>query len=313
MNLIEHTFELRGKEGLGAKPRPELIGPVLTNLHGTLLDTVRMGFLRSSRTPGRIPHGLKLATDVRYLGHTEGPKQATVLRFEVPRFVDAAPELFEQAHFWDIGPKPDETAFDLLSRALVDVRCMAKDSARFDHALLNRFARFRRVLGHGLDVIALNDANTPSQIDAELSDAAESLYRQTPPPRRVRISGRLDMLGVSRRVLGLLLEGRTAVNAVWTGERFTDLAKYLDHQVVIEGIAQFRPSGSLLRIDAESIDEASADDLFFSTLPLPEIQTDYQAMVSSSRPSQSPYSSIFGTIRGDESDDEFAAAVEELS
>ena len=49
MKLLERTFELRGPEGLGAKPRPELIGPVFSHLHDTLQDAVRMGFLHSSR------------------------------------------------------------------------------------------------------------------------------------------------------------------------------------------------------------------------------------------------------------------------
>jgi len=35
--FIERTFELSGAEGLGAKPRPELIGPVLTHLHASLI------------------------------------------------------------------------------------------------------------------------------------------------------------------------------------------------------------------------------------------------------------------------------------
>ena len=55
VKLIERTFELRGPEGLGAKPRPELIGPVLGRVRETLLDAVRMGFLHSSHARGRIP------------------------------------------------------------------------------------------------------------------------------------------------------------------------------------------------------------------------------------------------------------------
>lgn len=49
MDTVERTFRLEAKEGLGAKLRPELIGPVMSYLHGTLQDTVRMGFSHSTR------------------------------------------------------------------------------------------------------------------------------------------------------------------------------------------------------------------------------------------------------------------------
>lgn len=44
MDTVERTFLLEAKEGLGARPRPELIGPVLAYLHDTLQDTVRLGY-----------------------------------------------------------------------------------------------------------------------------------------------------------------------------------------------------------------------------------------------------------------------------
>ena len=121
------------------------------------------------------------------------------------------------------------------------------------------------------------------------------------------------MLGVSKRVLGLFLDNGTPLTAVWTGEQFTDLAKFLDHQVLIEGMAQYRPSGTLLRVDAEAIAEATSADSFFSTVPQPETRRDYVPEVVMVRPSQTPYALIFGLIPPEESDEEFAAAVDELS
>jgi hypothetical protein len=288
---------------------------VLGTVHNTLLDTVRMGFLHSSRTRGRIPNALKKASDVRYVGHAAGPQDSTLLRFEVPEFGSVASELFEQGQLWDTGPKPDHTAFDLLAATLHDVRQRAKNSERFDHALLRRFAGYGRLLGRGVNSIVLPDAKATQKetIDEELSSAAESLYRETPPRRRVRICGRLDLLAVSKQVLGLFLEDNTPVRAVWTSEGFIDLADFLDKQVVIEGLAEFRPSGTLLRIDADAIRDASTADTAFSKLPLPELRRNYQKEAASVRPGQKPYASIFGLIPGDESDEEFAVAVDAIS
>ena len=98
------------------------------------------------------------AAEVRYVGHAAGPDDSTILRFEVPEFGVVAAELFQQGQLWDMGPRPDQTALDLLAESLRDVRKMARDSVRFDHALLNRFASYRHLLRRGLTAIALPDA-----------------------------------------------------------------------------------------------------------------------------------------------------------
>jgi hypothetical protein len=121
------------------------------------------------------------------------------------------------------------------------------------------------------------------------------------------------MLAVSRRGVGLILEDGTFVTSVWPSEGLGDLAGFLDKHVVIQGLAQFRPSGALLRVDAEAIREAGAGDAAFSAWPLPELRRDYQLLAASVRPSQKPFDSIFGLILGEESEEEFASAVAELS
>jgi hypothetical protein len=314
LNLVERTFELRGTEGLGAKPRPELIGPVLSKVQDTLLASVRMGFLHSSRTRGRVPAALRRAADVRYLGHEGSANDSTILRFEVPQFGSVAEELFAQGQLWDTGPKPEQTAFDLLSASLHDIRLMARDSERYDHAMLGQFAGYRRLLRDGLNSIVLPDpkSHDTEAIDEPLSVAASTLFRATPDARRVRICGRLDALGVSRKVLGLVLEDAANVTAIWTLDGFVDLASFLDRQVVIEGMAEFRPSGTLLRVDADAIRIAGAGDSAFSTLPNPEIRRNYQQAAATVKPGHKPYAAIYGLIPADESDEEFTAAVEAM-
>lgn len=314
LNLIERTLELKGTTGLGAKPRPELIGPVLGRVHDTLLASVRMGFLHSSHSRGRVPTMLHRAADVNYLGHSAGEDNSTILRFEVPQFGSVAEELFAQGQLWETGPKPEQTAFDLLAASLHDVRLMSQDSERFDHAMLHQFAGYRRLFKGGLESIVLPDtkAPEPEAIDELLSAAAGELYRATPPARRVRLCGRLDSLGVSRRVLGLVLEDDTTATAVWAMDGIVNLANFIDRQVVIEGLAEFRPSGSLLRVDADAIRLAASGDAAFSVLPLPERQQNYLQAATAIRPGHKPYAEIYGLIPADESDEKFTAAVEAM-
>jgi len=287
---------------------------VLGKVHDTLLASVRMGFLHSSRTRGRVPSVLRRAAEVRYLGHEGGVDDSTVLHFEVPQFGSVAEELFAQGQLWETGPKPEQTAFDLLSESLHDIRLMARDSERYDQAMLRQFSSYRHLLRAGLNSIVLPDPRTriSEAIDEPLSAAASALSRATPPARRVRICGRLDALGVSRKVLGLVLDDAASVTAVWTQDGIVDLAGLLDRRVVIEGIAEFRPSGTLLRVDADAIRIAGAGDSAFTALPTPEIQRNYQHAAATVKSGNKPYAAIYGLIPADESDEEFTAAVEAM-
>ena len=317
VNTVERSFRLEANEGLGARPRPELIGPVLTHLHSTLQDTVRMGFLHSSRARGRVPSILKTASQVRFVGHSAAGKSATLLHFEVATFGSAAAEMFRQQRLWEDGPDPDQTVFELLGSSLADVAARRADSSRFDTGLLRRFASYRRMFGRGnLNRIVLPDANVSevAQLDSALVRAAAELSAATPAPQRVRLAGRLDVLGASQGILKLEVRPGVVVSAVWEGEASVEsLKEYFNSDVVIEGQAAFRPSGTLLRIDAQAIAGATARDDFFRTVPMGVVAQDVPR-IARLRPGEgSAYARILGRIPAEESDEEFIAAVEAMS
>src|SRR5947209_4512236 len=59
---------------------------------------------------------------------------------------------------------------------------------------------------------------TPSSVDEEIVNAASELSATTPEPRRVRIAGRLDVMGASEAVLKIDLRPGESVTAVWEGD-----------------------------------------------------------------------------------------------
>jgi hypothetical protein len=279
-----------------------------------LQDAVRMGFLHSSRATGRISSSLKAAADVRYLGHS-GADDTTLLHFEVASFGSVAAELFDQQWLWNDGPKPEDTAFELLAAALSDVRRRRKDSSRFDPALLRRIGSYRRMLNRGIERIAMPDTSLPerSEIDAEAVQAATELSATTPHSRRVRVTGRLDLMGKSQSVLKLHLRPAVVVTALWEGQQPVEtLTEFFDRDVVIEGVGVFRPSGSLLRIDADAIAPARAEDEFFRELPEGLVERDYRTLVRLRPGEASAYARILGSIPAEESDEEFEAALAAL-
>jgi hypothetical protein len=316
VNVVERSFRLEGPAGLGAKPRPELIGPVLTHLHDTLQDSVRMGFLHSSRPRGRIPRGIKAAADVRFIGHSQADDNATLLRFEVSPFGDVASDLFKQARLWDDMPTPDQTAFELLGAALDDIGTRREDSNRFDPGLLRRIARYNVMFRRGLSRIVLPDVSLPrpALFDTAVIQAAHALSDATPSPRRVRVSGRLDLMGVSQGIIKIHVADGAVVTALWDGEQpIDDLRSFLNRDVVCEGLGVFRPSGSLLRIDADAVAAARPGDTGFAVVPRAPKVGDVRRQLLLKSSETSAYRGLLGSIAPEESDEDFAAAIEAMS
>lgn len=317
MKTVERSFRLEAPSGLGAKPRPELIGPVLARLQGTLQDAVRMGFLHSSRARGRIPASIKAAADVRYLGHSAAGDDGTLLRFEVSPFGEVAQDLFAQGALWEDGPRADQTAFELLGGALDDVGSRRAESNRFDPGLLHRIGGYRRLFGEsGLTRIVLPDValRRPGWIDGSVVDAARNLANVTPQAKRVRVAGRLDVMGASQGVLKIDLSAGTTVTALWDGkEPIEELKSLFNRDVVCEGLGVFRPSGTLLRIEADAIMPATQSDDFFRHLPIAVARTDPSRDLRLRSGEPSAYAAFLGSVPVEETDEEFAAAIEEMS
>jgi hypothetical protein len=275
-----------------------------------------MGFLHSSRAKGRVSSFLKTAADIRFVGIEGEGNDKTWLHFEVAPFEAVARELFQQQKLWDDSPKPDETAFELLGAALEDIAIHKTDSDRFDSGLLNRVKSYRRILERGVRSITLPDARLTTQprLDQSVVRAASELVSLTPSDRRVRVVGRLDVMGASQSVLKLQVRPGQYVMARWEGaEPIDSLRALFNREIVVEGAGIFRPSGGLLRIDADAIEMALPSDESFRHVPVAQPRKDFQRLVRLKPREESAYARILGSIPAEESDEEFRAAVEAMS
>jgi hypothetical protein len=151
--------------------------------------------------------------------------------------------------------------------------------------------------------------DSPPRINSELARSAKDLFRETPAPRRVRIAGKLDMIRDSDRVFNLILDSGERLRAVWTGGDTAKLADYFKQNIVIGGIAIYRPSGALLRVDAEAIDVAGAKDGFFSSIPQPSLR---KMNMKQARKNRSGLAAVFGKWPGSESEEELLSALKDM-
>ncbi len=158
------------------------------------------------------------------------------------------------------------------------------------------------------------DRTHPSQFDAAVIDAAQAMSETTPHPCRVRVSGRLDLMGVSQGVIKIHVASGAVVTALWEGKDPIDELRLLSNRnVVCEGTGVFRSFGTLLRIDADAIAEAQARDAGFAVAPRAAVRVTLPASFGSSLARPRLTAKLLCSVPVEESDEDLAAAIEAMS
>jgi hypothetical protein len=301
MTTTEYTVSIHGDAVRRGGVEPAAAGEVLVRLERSLHGAVDVAFRRSSGAGRRQPW-LREAARVS-LKHAEKHGQNEMaMYFEAPCLGDVAEAYFSQPRLFEDGPSADETAFD---------------SDRFDSGLLRRFHRFQpAVLDRQVDEIVIGGGRVKTaqtyRISRQFTDRARELYRRTPEAGRVRIAGKLDMIVASTMAFGLIVEGGQRVRGIWKGEDFETLRKYVNTDVVAVGMAVYRPSGALLRIDADALGAQTAADRFFATVPVPTGgKLDVRSLLRE-QGRRGGVSAMLGKVPAEESDEDFLAAVVEM-
>jgi len=92
----------------------------------------------------------------------------------------------------------------------------------------------------------------------------------------------------------------------------TRLAKLSGQQVLVSGTALFRPSGSVLWVEADRI-ETACDVSLWSRMPRPVLGDLDRRTLRRPQGPRSGLNAILGRWPGDESEEEIAAALAEIS
>jgi hypothetical protein len=306
------TIRLIGPTATGSR----ISGPLLRDLLAMVSEgsrrALRMRVEGRSTAAGRIPDRLEPATEFDFLGLSEG---SCVVSLEAPTLAQPASQTLGQGNFFLDNA---QTSIGLWSESLTDGLAGKADSDRFDGSMLAEFNKsLCRVFAHAVDSFEIRngkDAVPPLVVRREGIDKINQLRKQTPPPRRIRIAGKLDALEHSDHRLTLILAGGAKVPC-WVGHIEEDRLRALwGKDVAISGIAVFRPSGKVLRVEVDAITPANVSDLeIWSFEPEPfEADVDLKALRKPQGP-RTGASAVFGQWPGDESDEQIAAYLEEIS
>lgn len=274
-------------------------------------QAVRLGVEGRSTAQGKPPAWLERAAAFELVGIREG---STVLIVEAPSLAEAAPDCFGQADLFR-AVNPSRSCLDLFEESVRDAVAALPESDAYDDGLIRTFEGFARVLRHGVDVLELG-GDAPVRIDGTSVEALGRLRRAIPPEQQARVAGKLDALRHSDRMFTLVLESGVHVRGIAGGDGvdLSTLGGLWGRDVVVTGVAKFRPSGSVLRIEAEHIEPADAQALaLWSSVPRPMLAALDERALRQPQGPRSGVNAVFGRLADGESDEDLIEALDRLS
>jgi hypothetical protein len=315
LNYVDQEIVLDTEGGFGAEVPLAISSALLRRLEETARPCVRMAIEGASASAGAVPSWLERASDIRTLGFSER-NGLSVLHLKAPTLGEAVPEVFNQQTLWPGMASAEDTAIQVIGK-IGSVVCRRETASdMYDQSLLKRFAHWRPLFKRDLKQLSLPAAPdsvgslSPATLDINVVENARTLSAQMPPPRQIRVVGKLDMVRHSTRSFGLVLGGGEEVRGVLLEGDSDLLQKHFGCDITVFGRAIYRPSGSLLRIDAMEISDTTEGRAAFSKIP--------EALSRNPRPEKRVQTvrggvgGFFDTWPGDETDEELLAALGEL-
>ena len=314
--MKHHTITLQGGPA-GLRVPADVLVELVSALQEGALRAARFVIEGESVRKGPKPAWLDAVGRFDVTGLTQG---SAVLQVESPSLAEALPDRFGSAQvalFADPSRTVDtsQSAIDFFGTVLHSALRGDREGVLADRPLLEACARLARAPGRGFRSVTLGGiagAREPVELSSADLDKIELLRDETPAARAVRVTGTLDTISVSKTDVVLRLGDGTTVAARVERHDPEELRGLFAKRVVVAGLAQYRPSGKLLLIEAEHIGLATECDALWEQPPAP--RPVRSALVAQLLPQDetSGVAAFFGTWPGDESDEDLLAALAEI-
>jgi hypothetical protein len=206
-----------------------------------------------------------------------------------------------------------KTGLDLFEEGLEDALAGSADSERFDEGLVETFSDLARLFDQGLEELEIINGRTiPVRPDGV--ERVQQLRRQTPAPQAVRVAGKLDAIRHSDRMFTLVLNSGAPLKGYAERIEAGQLASLFGKDAVVHGMAVFRPSGTVLRIDADSIEATAPEQMqLWAKMPKPILAPLDARSLREPQGPRTGVNAIIGQWPGDETDEELRAALKSHS
>jgi len=302
--MTKHNIRLVGSAAKGTRISAVTLRELLAVLVDGCNQALRLRTEGRSVARGTDPAWLSTAADFEIVEFSTG---STVVTIESPAVVEAAPEKFAQQDIFWKNMDVQKSAFQMFEDTLSDAISGKADSELFDEALLSTCARLSTVFARGIDDIHITNGTALSPVvsiaPAQIEQIAK-LRKQTPHPRMAKVSGKMDMIRHSDKGFELILDSGDTIRGIAQDCHAENLPAFYGNRVLVSGKVVFRPSGSILRIEASKIEHVEETPGLWNKAPKPITSRFDVRDVHRPQTSKSGMSKVFGAWPGDESDEE---------
>ena len=245
--MAKRVIKLRGHAATQAWLPAALLRDLLDVLVEGTKRVLRLRVEGRSTAPGAAPAWLDHAAAFNVLGFRAG---STEVMLDVPQLVTAAPTLFQQDDLSEL--QEQDYSLDLLEESLEAAATGPEDGDLYDAGLLETFADFESVFRRGIIDLSFQNGRSFSLTPAHAA-RVRALAAQIPQSRPIRMSGRLNWAMHGHRRFSI--QTNTALVECVQEASIEDhqMLHLFGKQVTVSGVAHFRPSGSLRRLDAEHL------------------------------------------------------------
>lgn len=316
----KHTLTLLGGPSGEVRVSAEALSETIAALIEGAGRAARLRVEGDSTRPGPRPAWLDaVCQDIAVTGLQAG---STVIPIEASTLAEVAPEQFlhlaQGSLFGEPGAVLDsrQSAVDLFGNVLATALAGDRDALVADRALLETCARFVRTAGRagarGVKLEGIAGQSAPVQVGPDDLARIERLRDETPPPSAVRITGTLDTISASSRMILLILPDGDKIQARFEDLDLELLRTLFRQRVTISGMARFRPSGRLLLVDAEYLGPATANDALWERMPSARPGRAAPVFTPMPQDRASGVAAFFGIWPGEESDQDLLRALGEI-
>lgn len=206
------------------------------------------------------------------------------------------------------------SALDLFEEGLAEALAGETTGDASDDGLLETCGALARLFEQGVESFTLRGVRALT-VDREGVARALQVRRQTPSQQAFCLAGTLKAFRREDRAFILVPRSRTVLKGIAERLAPAEWAPLRGKPVVVEGWVSFRPDGSVLRLDAESLYEAAPRELaLWSALPSPLFWTPPGVRGPGQTEEAPPgVGENPGSWPDDEPYEEFLAAIEEMS
>ncbi|MEM7383440.1 MAG: hypothetical protein AAF514_00720 [Verrucomicrobiota bacterium] len=214
--------------------------------------------------------------------------RSSTLELELPELGELVGGMLGQDDFWKKRPGNDDDVMVVFLRAFREMTTEALDGDFYDIRILEGLARVGRFLKtHRLEVDLIDrgprssgpaEGELPFEkgrrektvtLNAEVLDQVSRLEALTPEPRRLLISGRLDMIRHRSGRFQLMVQGGPGIpgRVSRDGLPADEMRGLWGARVTVRGMVHFKASGEARYIEADRIQKQGRGQVHLERLP----------------------------------------------